>query len=187
MPTRKDVKKKKVREHRYYGRKKRLRKAFSGVRTDTKPEKVIKTKNGGLYIVRKDRSRYPHWRHFTTIPVTRPVARILKVMKEVGGYPNWDEFMWEMVFSRIEAKSLPKVLVDRAKYDINLRRQAREKAIGKHTYYPHEHKVKDRDYMIVKEGVIETVSKMEEFREMKRKFKAAKKKLRKQKGFPDKE
>jgi hypothetical protein len=185
MPTRKDVKKKKVREHRYYGRKKRLRNAFSGVRTDTKPERIIR-KNGGLYIERKNGSKYPHWRHFTTISVNRPVARILKVMKEVGGYPNWDEFMWEMVFSRIEAKSLPKVLVDRAKYDINLRRQAREKAIAKHTYYPHEHRIKDRDYKLVKEAVHETLRKIEKAKEMKRKHKVLKKK-RKQKGSPDKE
>lgn len=158
-------------------RKKRKRKmTFSGVRTETKVDRVVVDKNGDSYLVRKNGSKYPTKRNFTSIPVTRPVARILKVMKAVGNYPNWDEFMWRMIESRVEARSLPKLLTDKARYNIKVRKQAREKAMSKHRYFPHEHHRKDKDRYAVKEGVIETVTKMEDFEELERRFKASKKK-----------
>lgn len=93
------------------GSKKKKNRYFTGKRTATKTKNVVETRNGRVYIERMDRSKYPK---LTSVPCTEFVRRMLAVFKQAGGYPNYDELLFDLVTSQVEAHSLPKYILSGA-------------------------------------------------------------------------
>lgn len=129
---------------------------FTGLRTDTKPKRIVKTRNGIVYIERMDRSLYPK---LTSIPCTEQIRRMLAVFKQAGGYPNYDELLFDLLMSRTEAHSLPKLIVSRAKAVIRLREKARDNATLKGRYNPRE--ASERYWSNTQEDAIELTENLE--------------------------
>lgn len=153
-------------------KKKKKQRFFTGKRTATQVTRVVETRNGRVYYERKDRSQYPK---LTSIPCTEFVRRMLAVFKQAGGYPNYDELLFELITSRVEAHSLPKYILNGAKDDIELREDARIMAILKKRYFKREVKHKhQRKIDADTKAMIRDMAKREKVRRKER--------LRKQKG-----
>lgn len=122
---------------------------FSGKRTDTQIVRNRYTEDGSTYYERKNGSLYPK---DTTIAISRSIKRIFLILERYNKYPNVDEFLLDMLMSRVEARSLPKYFAEHATRDIRLKREARIRAIQKGRFFPSDKK-KPLDNAMIEQAV----------------------------------
>jgi hypothetical protein len=122
---------------RTYGKK---YKEFTGERTDTKPKKIITTKDGRRYILRKDHSLYPQ---NSSIPVSLSIQFLYNKMNLNSGYNNYDELLLDLAERWFRSKHHMnesrvaefEKLIAKARFDCNLKTSARNTAIEKYRYF----------------------------------------------------